>query len=351
MQATTIPLMAPLLLLLAGCMPAEVTPNSKGVFAYRTERAIVLTRLAGKPQKTLPIADGTPVSLAWSPDDVRLAFTCLKKNDRQSLGILDTATGAIQWVATHHGFIYLPRWSPDGGSISYAVELEGGEDSKGTELHLFRLKDAANRTLARNCGISHAWSPDGRRIVATVSDAPDAMKKKLALGALVEIDVASGKTHRHLEILWAQFVHVRYAREGVIALCAPRAQLPSEDLDLDKLSYGLFAFHTAGKNLVAVSEKGESVTYSADSPGGKRTLFVVSPKGEQLAGELYVAGPGVGKRRRIGKTGHSIFPFWIDEDRIGFHNGGKKGKTFAYDLRTGKATDISSSVEGILIFD
>ncbi len=343
--------MAPLLLLLAGCMPAEVTPNSKGVFAYRTEKAIVLTRLADKPEKTLPIADGPPVSLAWSPDDVRLAFTCLRKKDRQSLGILDTATGAIQWVATYHGFIYLPRWSPDGGSISYVVQPEGGEDSKPTELHLFRLKDKSNRILVRACGISHAWSPDGGRIVATVSDATDAMRKKLALGALVEIVADSGKTYRHLAILWAQFVHVRYVRDDVIALCAPRAQLPSEDLDPDEFSYGLFTFHTVRKSLVAVSKKGESVTYSADSLSGKRTLFVVSPKGQQLQGELYVTGAGVGKRRRVGETGHSIFPFWIDEDRIGFHNGGKKGKTFEYDLRTGKTTDISASLKGILIFD
>ncbi len=171
------------------------------------------------------------------------------------------------------------------------------------------------------------------------------------MGSLVEIDVVSGRTHYHVALLWAQFVHVRYVRDDVIALCAPRARLPSAELDADELAYGLFTFHTAGKKLVAVSREGESVTYSADSPSGKRTLFVVSPKGEQLQGELYVAGAGVDKRRRVGETGHSIFPFWIDEDRIGFHNGGKKGKTFAYDLRTGKATDISSSVEGILIFD
>jgi len=52
-----------------------------------------------------------------------------------------------------------------------------------------------------------------------------------------------------------------------------------------------------------------------------------------------VSGEGVEGVRTLRNGGDDVFPFWLDEDRIGFQPGRKR--TAVHDLRSGKTKDVT----------
>ena len=152
------------------------------------------------------------IGLAWSPDGRRLAFAGFDEG-RSQIFVVDVAGGAPRGVAPRLDGVASPSWSVrgtiafasthvDGGPI-YAVEADrgrarmltkGGADSHpswspdgrrllfrretcptrttcGFEINVARADGAMRRRLVHvpcfGCGLSVAWSPNGRQIAFT----------------------------------------------------------------------------------------------------------------------------------------------------------------------------------------
>lgn len=100
-----------------GGAPA-MSPKSN-VVAYVARNSIVLSPLdgSGKPQ-TIVRDLGRDGSLAWSPDEARIAFVS-SRGDHSFVGVYDVQRKSITWLAPSVDRDVSPIWSPDGGRVAF----------------------------------------------------------------------------------------------------------------------------------------------------------------------------------------------------------------------------------------
>jgi Tol biopolymer transport system component/imidazolonepropionase-like amidohydrolase len=113
-----------------------------------------------KPVRTLSFTtdEGTWISLDVSPDGRRIVFDLL--GDLYTLPITGgkaaRLTSGMAWDA-------MPRWSPDGNSIAYISDRDGGDN-----LWLVKADGSGARRITKevdNALSSPVWSPDGQYLV------------------------------------------------------------------------------------------------------------------------------------------------------------------------------------------
>ncbi len=113
-----------------------------------------------KPVRTLSFTtdEGTWISLDVSPDGRRIVFDLL--GDLYTLPITGgkavRLTSGMAWDA-------MPRWSPDGNSIAFISDRDGGDN-----LWLVKADGSGARRITKevdNALSSPAWSPDGQYLV------------------------------------------------------------------------------------------------------------------------------------------------------------------------------------------
>jgi len=129
--------------------------------------------------------DGQPLNAkeaAWSPDGARLAFSS-DRTGRYQIGLLEAASGPIEWLEIEGCDLGQPDWSPDGGSLVCVVSQ--GPD---TWLGLHRLGAPGWQRFQVEPGLHFTprFTPDGRRIVL-IFDSP------CRPDDLWQLDLASGQ--------------------------------------------------------------------------------------------------------------------------------------------------------------
>ena len=113
-----------------------------------------------KPVRTLSFTtdEGTWISLDVSPDGRRIVFDLLG-----DLYTLPIAGGKAVRLTSGMAWDAMPRWSPDGNSIAFISDRDGGDN-----LWLVKADGSGARRITKevdNALSSPVWSPDGQYLV------------------------------------------------------------------------------------------------------------------------------------------------------------------------------------------
>jgi len=175
----------------------EWSPDGKVIaFALGQDNGEIWTANAdGTDAKKLVGCDKAPCqwvdSVAWSPDGTKLAYVRFddpavkgKIGSRASIEVFDIATGKRRIVArppadgTEHNEYILPRWSPDGRQLVFAMTHEPvpptgpllGSSIAVASADGSEVDSVRNLTDPALFGGYPDWSPDGKHIVFTTYD-------------------------------------------------------------------------------------------------------------------------------------------------------------------------------------
>ncbi len=148
--------------------PAALSPSGKWLAALDEQGRLcvyavdsLLAEHCVRPENRLL----DPLSLSWSPDSQRLAFTDNPSQDFSSdLWLLQVESGGLSNLTQDESLIRSPAWSPDGQSLTFFRALQG-------ELALYRLP-ANGGTLEKlldgqQFTGNYLWSGDGKKILFT----------------------------------------------------------------------------------------------------------------------------------------------------------------------------------------
>jgi acylaminoacyl-peptidase len=128
--------------------------------------------------------DGSPGGLAWSPDGRRLAFSMFVEEDAEPFVALPTPPEGAEWAGRPR-VIEAVQYRADGQGY-----LEPGRD----QLFVVPADGGTPRQLtdgSLDFGGTPAWTPDGRTLVATVTDRPE-WAYDPGESDLYAVDVATG---------------------------------------------------------------------------------------------------------------------------------------------------------------
>jgi len=149
-------------------------PDSQGllVTVSREERSrVLLTDRQGAWPRPVSDGPGHDQSPLPSPDGRRMVYVHRPLDDfnRSDIHLADLESGAVSHLTGTPGYHdYGPRWSPDGGRISFLSERPGFH-----ELFILDVESGDERRLTAlgQDIVEHVWSPDGDRILATINRA------------------------------------------------------------------------------------------------------------------------------------------------------------------------------------
>ncbi len=156
-------------------------PGNSDIFVRRVggETATNLTKSFG----------GSDARPAYSPDGRSIAFW----SEREGGGIFVMgATGESPRRLTDVGVG--PRWSPGGGEIVYTIK---GAEASAAEIWIVDVATGAKRKVYDGNGIDPTWSPGGKRIAFHQRPLGDALGQRESLST---IPVAGGTPREVLEI-------------------------------------------------------------------------------------------------------------------------------------------------------
>lgn len=100
-----------------GAEPKVSTVSDQVAFIKDDQIHVVSIIGTAKPQP-LFIARGSNESPQWSPDGKKVAFVS-RRNTHSLIGVYDTITKTIRWIAPSIDRDGFPRWSPDGRQLAF----------------------------------------------------------------------------------------------------------------------------------------------------------------------------------------------------------------------------------------
>lgn len=127
-----------------------------------------------------------------SPDGTRVAYSA-NPDGRWEIFCLDlTTANRPEQISTGEGAKFSPRFSPDGKSLAFVVDLDGGENY---DIHLYNFNNRTQINLTPDSPealtTSFSWSPDGRNI-AICSDRDGRFDT-------YTLTISTGETHKVLD--------------------------------------------------------------------------------------------------------------------------------------------------------
>ncbi len=148
----------------------------RGVFSTKIAY-VTLNSNGGKPVYRVEVSDADGhrpvelfrsnsaiISLAWSADGRKLAFTHFDEDGRTSIYVVDRITKALEKLPSYAGINSAAAFSPDGKNIAFVNSKSGN-----AEIYLMNLSTKVIKQLTNHWAIDTepSWSPDGKQILFT----------------------------------------------------------------------------------------------------------------------------------------------------------------------------------------
>jgi Tol biopolymer transport system component len=243
------------------------------------------------------------VSLAWSADGRRLAYTTRRGQD---LLVIDADGSDGRRVSHEEGGASSLRWSPDGRTIAYL-----SRHGKHRDLLVIDADGSDKRRLSHDAGgFFIRWSPDGDRILFETEHG-------------LSIINADGSGARSLTRDDADYESPSWSPDGQSIVFASTPPRRSGRADPNSGIYLMNADGTGRRRLTPPSERFDSPTWS---PGGDRIAFVRSRLDRSklaIYTDIFVIdADGTDQRRLTHGTGMFRGAVWSpDGETIAFSTG------------------------------
>lgn len=140
---------------------AYVTQNRvNGEDEYR----LVVADADGHRPVTLFKSNNSLLSLSWSHDGQKLAFTSFDNDGRTYIRIVDRLTGELKTLPRYKGINSGAAFSPDGTELAFVNSKAGNAD-----IYVINLVTRELRKITKHWAIDTepSWSPDGKKLLFT----------------------------------------------------------------------------------------------------------------------------------------------------------------------------------------
>ncbi|WP_428239885.1 Tol-Pal system beta propeller repeat protein TolB [Gynuella sp.] len=118
----------------------------------------------GYRAKTLYQSNGSIISVSWSSDAKKLAFTNFEPNGKTRIKIVDRFTRKVETLPAYPGINSGASFSPDGKTIAFVNSQTGNPD-----IYLMDLESKKITRITKHWSIDTepSWSPDGKKLLFT----------------------------------------------------------------------------------------------------------------------------------------------------------------------------------------
>ena len=318
--------------LLAGCLPIELSVHDGNVVIPRGEGYFVTDLATGKTRKLYdPGSDMQPVAAVFSPDGKQVLTISEGGGGGGMMGkgftlrLVDAATGNASPLGSSGNVTYA-AWSPTGQQISL-TRLAGDKhpplDENMPELVIFDAGSGESKVLANNVSVLHRWLPVAKRILSFQIEEKIEQTNHYR-GHLVLVDAATGKMQKLLHVVGSNDVFFDLSPDGKKALFTAFAVgAVGQKVEAEQNAESkLFELNLATQAAKPVRDK---IVYAIYSPDGKHTLL--GAKGKNNTATLEVAGPSAAAGKVIAEDtltsagagfgpSTKIYATWVDADTV-----------------------------------
>lgn len=223
----------------------------------------------------------------WSPDRRFLAFTAFRDPRKQTIDLIELATGKRWTLISLPGLNITPAWSPDGTMLAFATSQDGN-----SEIYTLDTRTKAYQRLTTHAAgdLSPSWSPSGRELAFT-SDRGG--------GPQIYLMSADGSNIRRLTF---------DGDYNAAPAWSPRGSWIAYVCRTDEKQYKLCLITADGQKRLQITT-GPSVDDSPSwSPDGRHLVFSSTSEGQS---HIYLINSDGTERERItSRDAHHSSPSW-----------------------------------------
>lgn len=398
--------LAALLISLSACIPTNrIAVNAQGqiVLALQPDGTFDLLPKEDQDLYMFDAASGSLRRLTddrsskglpqWSPDGKRLLYVTWPSGSgdggdgqvpRSVLWVYDPSRDQATPLLEREGTIWNPQFSPSGREIAFRLAAEAkadadaggnrdgngnGNESGGRETVSLEIVDASSgesRYTREGFVLAHRWRPDGSLVVIEAREITRSGETVRSI--LADVLLLDPRRGENAEVLLLQFL----LPEGW-AVWSPYWEWLFWDLSPDGQTLlltlvdspiafpqgdasptVLYSARIQGERIAEVTKLAENAAYPAFSPSGRRIAYVrprprpdaegESENGGSQGADVFVLDREGDRLRRVTpRPGEYLYPFWVDETRLGFLESQEQGAYTIWiaDLFDGSLVNLS----------
>jgi TolB protein len=276
---------------LSGGMPGVASTQIAFVSARTGNKEIWAMDYDGSNQRPLTSLHTISLTPRWSPDGLRIAFTCYGLAGgvtSAQICLYSMETGKPMAFMRYKGTNSSPAWSPDGSKIMFMSSMHGDP-----ELFMIDASGSNLRRITYSAGVdtSPAWNPKTGQQVAFVSDR----------GGLPNLYLmnADGSNVEKLELPDMGYV--------IDPAWAPNGQLLAFSWRRPNGNYDLYVMDTASRQIVELTRDAARNERPSWAPDGRHIIFESTRSGTRQIWTMLADGT---QARQLTFEGHNESPNW-----------------------------------------